>query len=109
MSAKLLVPSGGPVHSSGGDVSAPSHVCASGIAPFGANAGELSSNCIVVPLRHSALSQDADRVQGTLSAAPENMIGRYHDRRDAGRQLAAALRAYGNRHDVIVLALPRGG
>jgi putative phosphoribosyl transferase len=34
---------------------------------------------------------------------------RFRDRRDAGRRLAAELRAYANRRDVIVLALPRGG
>src|ERR1700716_2158654 len=34
---------------------------------------------------------------------------RFHDRREAGRLLAAKLAAYANRRDVIVLALPRGG
>jgi len=34
---------------------------------------------------------------------------RFHDRRDAGRQLADRLTDYQNRDDVIVLALPRGG
>src|SRR6266542_3560264 len=34
---------------------------------------------------------------------------RFHDRVDAGRQLASRLSAYANRHDVVVLALPRGG
>ena len=33
----------------------------------------------------------------------------FHDRRDAGRQLAAKLRSYARRADVLVLALPRGG
>lgn len=33
----------------------------------------------------------------------------FRDRTDAGRQLAARLRKYANRSDVIVLALPRGG
>lgn len=33
----------------------------------------------------------------------------YHDRQDAGQQLAEWLRSYANRPDVIVLALPRGG
>ena len=33
----------------------------------------------------------------------------FHDRADAGRQLAAHLAHYANRPDVIVLALPRGG
>jgi predicted phosphoribosyltransferase len=34
---------------------------------------------------------------------------RFHDRRDAGRRLAAMLGEYAERDDVIVLALPRGG
>jgi predicted phosphoribosyltransferase len=34
---------------------------------------------------------------------------RFADRRDAGRVLAAELRAYAGRADVLVLALPRGG
>ncbi len=34
---------------------------------------------------------------------------RFHDRRDAGRMLAAKLSAYAHRRDMIVLALPRGG
>jgi len=33
----------------------------------------------------------------------------FHDRIDAGRQLAQALHAYKNKPDAIVLALPRGG
>src|SRR6267142_1896068 len=33
----------------------------------------------------------------------------FRDRSEAGRQLAAKLRTYANRPDVIVLALPRGG
>jgi putative phosphoribosyl transferase len=33
----------------------------------------------------------------------------YHDRTDAGRFLATKLQQYAGRHDVIVLALPRGG
>jgi predicted phosphoribosyltransferase len=33
----------------------------------------------------------------------------FHDRRDAGRQLASHLTRYAGRDDVIVLALPRGG
>src|SRR5207302_668131 len=36
-------------------------------------------------------------------------MSRYQDRRHAGRVLAAALREYAGRPDVIVLALPRGG
>src|SRR6266850_243969 len=34
---------------------------------------------------------------------------RFKDRVEAGQELAKALSAYANRHDVIVLALPRGG
>ncbi|HYY15405.1 MAG TPA: phosphoribosyltransferase, partial [Gammaproteobacteria bacterium] len=34
---------------------------------------------------------------------------RFRDRRDAGRQLAEKLKAYANRPEVLVLALPRGG
>jgi len=37
------------------------------------------------------------------------MITRFRNRSDAGRQLATELRAYSNRSDVTVLALPRGG
>jgi predicted phosphoribosyltransferase len=37
------------------------------------------------------------------------MATRFLDRRDAGRQLADRLRAYADRPDVLVLALPRGG
>lgn len=33
----------------------------------------------------------------------------YRDRQDAGRELARKLGQYRNRHDVVVLALPRGG
>src|ERR1700682_5519014 len=35
--------------------------------------------------------------------------GRFRDRREAGRLLAAQLSAYASRPDVLVLALPRGG
>jgi predicted phosphoribosyltransferase len=37
------------------------------------------------------------------------MLQPYRDRREAGRELARHLRAYGGRSDAIVLALPRGG
>jgi putative phosphoribosyl transferase len=37
------------------------------------------------------------------------MESRFKDRYDAGRRLAEALKSYGGRQDVIVLALPRGG
>src|SRR5687768_7006802 len=37
------------------------------------------------------------------------MAARFHDRSDAGRKLAAELRAYASAPDVLVLALPRGG
>ena len=33
----------------------------------------------------------------------------FHDRTDAGRQLAERLSGYANRNDVVVLGLPRGG
>jgi predicted phosphoribosyltransferase len=34
---------------------------------------------------------------------------RFKDRVEAGRHLAGELSKYANRHDVVVLALPRGG
>src|SRR6184192_2834200 len=34
---------------------------------------------------------------------------RLHDRADAGLKLASRLTSFANRHDVVVLALPRGG
>ena len=37
------------------------------------------------------------------------MTARYRNRTDAGRRLAARLRQYADRPDVVVLALPRGG
>ena len=37
------------------------------------------------------------------------MMGRYHNRTEAGRRVARALRRYAGRPDVLVLALPRGG
>ncbi|HEY9225685.1 MAG TPA: phosphoribosyltransferase [Gemmatimonadaceae bacterium] len=37
------------------------------------------------------------------------MMARFHDRSEGGRQLAAALRHYAHRPDVVVLGLPRGG
>jgi putative phosphoribosyl transferase len=37
------------------------------------------------------------------------MPSRFHDRADAGRQLAKQLMEYADRSDVLVLALPRGG
>jgi putative phosphoribosyl transferase len=37
------------------------------------------------------------------------MMDKYQDRQEAGRVLANELKAYANRKDVIVLALPRGG
>src|SRR5919205_249249 len=37
------------------------------------------------------------------------MVQRFRDRADAGRRLAKSLNMYANRHDVLVLALPRGG
>ena len=43
------------------------------------------------------------------SARDADMKALFHDRRDAGRRLAAELRPYADRQDIIVLALPRGG
>jgi putative phosphoribosyl transferase len=37
------------------------------------------------------------------------MTGRFRDRSEAGRELAARLAAYAHRRDLLVLALPRGG
>jgi len=37
------------------------------------------------------------------------MLTQFHDRKEAGKLLAAKLTAYANKKDVIVLALPRGG
>jgi len=36
-------------------------------------------------------------------------VAEFRDRREAGRQLAEELSAYGDREDVVVLGLPRGG
>jgi len=38
-----------------------------------------------------------------------NFAAIFHDRADAGRALAKQLDGYAGRHDVVVLALPRGG
>src|SRR5687767_14614929 len=40
---------------------------------------------------------------------PRRMTGRFRDRSEAGRELAARLAAYAHRRDLLVLALPRGG
>ncbi|HXZ03275.1 MAG TPA: phosphoribosyltransferase [Ktedonobacteraceae bacterium] len=37
------------------------------------------------------------------------MLTQFHDRKEAGKLLAAQLTGYANKQDVIVLALPRGG
>ena len=37
------------------------------------------------------------------------MLTQFHDRKEAGKLLAAKLTAYANKQDVIVLALTRGG
>lgn len=49
--------------------------------------------------------------RGTLTPTitQPRTVRRFRDRYDAGRQLAERLKAYANRPDVIVLALPRGG
>src|SRR6202048_318970 len=44
--AKLLVPSGGSVHRSGGDTSEPSQVCLTGMSPPGPKAGLRSLNAM---------------------------------------------------------------
>lgn len=44
-----------------------------------------------------------------IQLPPELEGMRYRDRAEGGRVLASALRAYANRPDVLVLALPRGG
>src|SRR5215471_15799181 len=44
INAKLFVDEGAPAHSSGGDVSEPSHVYFLGISPISLNAGEVSVN-----------------------------------------------------------------
>src|SRR4051812_42777524 len=36
-------------------------------------------------------------------------MGRFHDRREAGRKLAQRLAGYAGRDDVVVLGIPRGG
>jgi putative phosphoribosyl transferase len=53
----------------------------------------------------------AGRVQyaGARATRETAVAARFRDRRDAGRQLAAYLRKYAGRSDVLVLALPRGG
>jgi predicted phosphoribosyltransferase len=48
-------------------------------------------------------------VDESPSGTEGDRSGRFHDRRDAGRQLAGLLESYAGRGDVIVLALPRGG
>jgi putative phosphoribosyl transferase len=40
---------------------------------------------------------------------PRRLEARFADRAEAGRELAALLRDYAGREDVVVLALPRGG
>ena len=44
-----------------------------------------------------------------FTAADDSESGAFQDRRDAGRQLAKALRQYAGQSDLLVLALPRGG
>jgi len=47
-----------------------------------------------------------------MSASPRadsGASGPFADRREAGKELAARLAAYGGRPDIVVLALPRGG
>src|SRR5574337_408419 len=37
------------------------------------------------------------------------MFAQFHDRTEAGKLLAKQLTIYANQHDILVLALPRGG
>src|SRR5947209_17770155 len=46
---------------------------------------------------------DCPRIEEEVPMVP------FHDRLDAGRQLAGMLMAYADRPDILVLALPRGG
>jgi erythromycin esterase-like protein/predicted phosphoribosyltransferase len=50
-------------------------------------------------------------VAAVSTISPESAVSLmpFSDRADAGRQLARRLGAYAHRHDVVVLALPRGG
>src|SRR5919202_1366145 len=45
----------------------------------------------------------------TIPGPKMRSAGRFADRAEAGRELAAALGEYRDRDDVVVLALPRGG
>src|ERR1700716_4316092 len=55
------------------------------------------------PASRGRESRGRDMKQASISP------GLFRDRREAGRLLAEKLKAYANRQDVIVLALPRGG
>jgi len=57
----------------------------------------MQSAALVVTTRSAGCSDESD------------MPTRFHDRAEAGQQLAAQLQDYAGRPDVIVLALPRGG
>jgi putative phosphoribosyl transferase len=69
----------------------------------------MKSSPKVVPNRLGGITLAAylDDPPASIAAGP--MEARFHDRIDAGKRLADALGAYANRHDVLVLALPRGG
>jgi putative phosphoribosyl transferase len=54
----------------------------------------------------NAVKQAQDAFDATV-LTPMDVL--YEDRRDAGRQLAASLRQYAGRADVLALGLPRGG
>lgn len=48
-------------------------------------------------------------ISGEVRGGQRRIDGRFDDRQDAGRQLAAQLEEYAGRDDVVVLGLPRGG
>jgi putative phosphoribosyl transferase len=61
-------------------------------------------------LADGSLDERYEQTRRGARQREERMKPRYfRDRSEAGRLLAAKLRSYANRSDVIVLALPRGG
>lgn len=63
MIAKARVPAGAPDHSSGGEVSAPSHVCTGGMPASGANAALFNVNEVwpwVLGIMASMMAQRID-------------------------------------------------
>jgi putative phosphoribosyl transferase len=74
--------------------------------PFDKNNLRSSGRCTPVAAAGSgsAIARDiASRKQNPMATAP------FRDRREAGQRVARALTRYGNRNDVVVLGLPRGG